>query len=217
MARGKAATFEAQRTAILRTAADLFADKGYHAAAMSQLANACGISKPLLYHYYRDKDHILFDIADNYMDQLLAIIERVEARGLAPQAHIEALIARFLEEYEHSQSQHAVLVQDVKHLPEEQRNTVLRKQRLVVEAFAAVIEEIKPGLRKRSLDKAVTMILFGMINWTFTWLRSDGDLSYSDMAPIVTQIFLGGVTGLSTQSERKSSRKVAAEAALEKL
>lgn len=217
MARGKAATFEMQRASILKSAADLFADKGYHAAAMSELARACGVSKPLLYHYYRDKDHILFDIADNYMDQLLAIIERVEARGLAPQAHIEALIARFLEEYEHSQSQHAVLVQDVKHLPEEQRNTVLRKQRLVVEAFAAVIEEIKPGLRKRSLDKAVTMILFGMINWTFTWLRSDGDLSYSDMAPIVTQIFLGGVTGLSAQSERKSSRKVAAEAALEKL
>lgn len=217
MARGKAATFEAQRTAILRTAADLFADKGYHAAAMSQLASACGISKPLLYHYYRDKDHILFDIADNYMNQLLAIIERVEARGLAPQVHLEALIARFLEEYEHSQSQHAVLVQDVKHLPDEQRDTVLRKQRKVVETFAAAIEEIEPGLKKRALDKPVAMILFGMINWTFTWLRSDGHLSYADMAPVVSQLFLGGVMGLNAQLSQKPCRKARSDTAVDTL
>ena len=40
------------------------------------------------------------------------------------------------------------------------------------------------------------MILFGMINWTFTWLRADGPLTFRDMAPIVTGIFLDGVRGL---------------------
>jgi hypothetical protein len=37
------------------------------------------------------------------------------------------------------------------------------------------------------------MILFGMINWTFTWLKDTGPLSYADMAPIVADLFLGGV------------------------
>ena len=37
------------------------------------------------------------------------------------------------------------------------------------------------------------MILFGMINWTFTWLRPDGKLTYGDMARIVSEIFLTGV------------------------
>ncbi|MDX9699471.1 MAG: TetR/AcrR family transcriptional regulator [Rhodocyclaceae bacterium] len=217
MARGKAATFEMQRASILKSAADLFADKGYHAAAMSELARACGVSKPLLYHYYRDKDHILFDIADSYMDQLLAIIERVEARGLEPRAHLEALIARFLEEYEHSQSQHSVLVQDVKHLPQELRDRVMDKERQVVATFAAVIVEIEPGLKKRSLDKAVAMILFGMINWTFTWLRADGPLSYADMAPVVTQIFMNGIAGLDQRmsSRRTRSRRNVADAVAE--
>jgi hypothetical protein len=36
------------------------------------------------------------------------------------------------------------------------------------------------------------MILFGMINWTFTWLRAEGPLTYADMADVVTQIFLHG-------------------------
>lgn len=206
MARGKAATFEVQRGAILTSAASLFAEKGYHNAAMSELARACGISKPLLYHYYRDKDAILFDIASSYMDTLLAIVAKVQARELEPQAHLEALIARFLEEYEHSQSQHTVLVQDVKYLAEFERQQILGKERQVVTAFAEAIEEVEPGLRKKHLDKPVAMILFGMINWTFTWLRADGRLSYSDMAPVVTQMFMSGVTGLSEKVGRKRAR-----------
>lgn len=209
MARGKAATFEVQRAAILRAAAQLFADKGYHNASMAELAKACGVSKPLLYHYYRDKDHILFDIADSYMDQLLAIVAGVEVRGLAPRAQLEALIARFMEEYEHSQSQHVVLVQDVKFLQDEQRDIVLTKERQVVAAFAEVIEAVEPGLKKKRLDKAVAMILFGMINWTFTWLRAGGPLSYADMAPVVTQIVLNGLNGLSDSLGRGRKRTAA--------
>jgi AcrR family transcriptional regulator len=211
MARGKAATFEVQRAAILQAAANQFADKGFHNASMAELAKACGVSKPLLYHYYRDKDHMLFDIADSYMDQLLAIVTGVEVRELEPRAHLEALIARFMEEYEHSHSQHVVLVQDVKFLHDEQRETVLGKERKVVAAFAEVIEAIEPGLKKKRLDKAVAMILFGMINWTFTWLRPGGALSYADMAPVVTQIMLHGVSGLASSVGKK--RKTAVSAA----
>ena len=206
MARGKAATFELQRATILQAAADLFAEKGFHNASMAELARACGVSKPLLYHYYRDKDHMLFDIADSYMDQLLAIIARIEARDLGPQARLEALIARFMEEYEHSQSQHVVLVQDVKFLQAAQRELVLGKERKVVAAFAEAIVEIEPGLRGRRLDKAVAMLLFGMINWTFTWLRTGGALSHGDMAPVVTQIMLNGIGGLAEHLDKRRKK-----------
>lgn len=206
MARGKAATFDLQRATILQAAANLFAGKGFHNASMAELARACGVSKPLLYHYYRDKDHMLFDIADSYMDQLLGIVAGVEARDLEPRARLKALIARFMEEYEHSQSQHVVLVQDVKFLQEGQRELVLGKERKVVAAFAEVIEDIEPGLRRKRLDKAVAMILFGMINWTFTWLRAGGRMSYGDMAPVVTQIMLNGVGGLSGHLDKRRKK-----------
>jgi AcrR family transcriptional regulator len=199
MARGKAPTFELQRASILEAGAALFARKGFHNASMAELARACGVSKPLLYHYYRDKDHILFDIADSYIDQLLAIVAGVEARGLDAEAHFTALVSRFMEEYEHSQNQHMVLVQDVKFLQAEQAARVAEKQRRVVAAFADALARIEPGLKRRKLDKPVTMILFGMINWTFTWLRADGPLTFRDMAPVVSGIFLNGVRGLPAE------------------
>lgn len=206
MARGKSPTFELQREAILQEAARLFADKGFHNASMAELAAACGVSKPLLYHYYRDKEHILFDIADSYMDRLLAIVAGVEVQELDAEPQLAALVTRFMEEYEHSQSQHVVLVQDVKFLKAEQAEHVVGKQRAVVSAFAAAIERVEPGLKKRKLDKPVAMILFGMINWTFTWLSADGRLTYADMAPVVTTILLNGVKGLVAQMPGRAKK-----------
>ena len=196
MARGKSANFEQQRASILAAAATLFARKGFHNASMAELAKACGISKPLAYHYYRDKEHILFDIADCYIDRLIGIVTRVDDLRLPPEGHFAELVTRFMDEYEHAQDQHMVLVQDVKFLQQEQAAHVAEKQRRVVAAFADALARVEPRLKGNKLDKAVTMILFGMINWTFTWLRADGPLTFRDMAPIVTEIFLNGVRGL---------------------
>lgn len=212
MARGKSHSFEQQRGVILTEAARLFADRGFHNASMAELAKACGVSKALLYHYYRDKEQILFDIADSYIDQLLEIVAAVDAQGLDPEAQLSELVLRFMAEYEHSQCQHMVLVQDVKFLQAEQAEIVTAKQRRVVAAFAATIEGLEPGLKKRQLDKPVAMILFGMINWTFTWLKADGKLTYVDMAPVVTTILLDGVRGLSKKGGKARPNEAASKA-----
>ena len=91
MPRGKAATFELQRASILQAAAELFAARGFASASMAELAEACGVSKPLLYHYYRDKEQILFDMADRYMDGLLAIVGEITSQRLPPLDHFRSL------------------------------------------------------------------------------------------------------------------------------
>jgi AcrR family transcriptional regulator len=193
MARSRAATFDAQRDAMLAAAARLFAERGYPVASVAGLARALGVSKALLYHYYRDKEQLLFDIVDRYLDGLLAAVADVRARKLPVDAHLRALIERLMRAYEHSAAYHRVLVQDVKYLSAPHRNRARSKQRRVVDAFAEAIVAVAPELQKAALAKPVTMVLFGMMNWTFTWLREDGALSYSDLAPVVAGIFLGGV------------------------
>jgi len=159
---------------------------------MADLARACAVSKALLYHYYRDKEHLLFDTADGYLDTLIAIVAEVRARQLPPTEHFSALVARFMQAYEHSQAQHIVLVQDVKFLGEAERHRIVAKERRVVDAFTEAIAALKPRFRRKALRVPLAMILFGMINWTFTWLRADGPLAYRDMAKVVTEIFLRG-------------------------
>ena len=202
MARTRAPTFDQQRASILQAAARLFAERGFEGASMAELAQACRVSKPLLYHYYRDKQHILSDIADSYMDRLLAIVAEVRARKLPAEENLRALIARFMQEYRHSQAQHMVLVQDVKFLADLQRAQVTGKEREVVDAFAQAIAALRPRFRKKALRVPLAMILFGMINWTFTWLRAEGPLTYEDMAQVVSEIFLRGVTDVAGAQQR---------------
>jgi AcrR family transcriptional regulator len=193
VARTKAASFETQRAAIRDTATRLFADRGYPSASIAEVARACGVSKALLYHYYRDKEDLLADIAVSYVDRLAALVDDVAAQNLPPAAHLRRLIEVFMAEYEHSAARHRVLVQDVKYLERAHRARVLARQRRVVGGFAAVVERLAPAATREQLAKPLTMILFGMINWTFTWLKDRGPLTYDDMAPIVADVFLGGI------------------------
>ncbi len=161
MARGRAPTFQLQRATILDAAAGLFAAEGFHNASMAEIARACGVSKALLYHYYRDKEHILYDIAAGHVEDLLAIVADVEAAAESPRERLERLILRFMQAYEGGRRQHVVLIQDVKFLSPEQRARIHEQERRVVHAFALAIEAVEPGLRVVALDKAVTMALFG--------------------------------------------------------
>jgi AcrR family transcriptional regulator len=207
--RTKAATFEAQRSAIRDAATRLFADKGYVSASVADIATSCGVSKALMYHYYRDKEHLLADIAESYIDRLLAIIERVDAERLPAAAQLRRLIECFMSEYQDSAARHRVLVQDVKFLQRGHRARILAKERRVVQGFADVVGRVAPAASKAELSKPLTMILFGMINWTFTWLNDRGQLTYDDMAPVVADLFLGGVGRVRAPGRSRATRRKA--------
>jgi AcrR family transcriptional regulator len=181
---------------MLAAAAQLFADRGYPAASIADLAAPFGVSKGLLYHYYRDKEHLLFDIADRYIDRLVQLTADVESATTTPEATLRHLIERFMVAYEHAGAFHRVLVQDVKYLSAVHRARVRAKQRQVIEAFARAIAVAAPELAGDRLLKPVTMTLFGMMNWTFTWLRPDGPVAHAEFAPVIADLFLGGVRKL---------------------
>jgi AcrR family transcriptional regulator len=201
MARGRSSGYDDQREAILQQATELFAERGYTETSMNQVAEACGLSKPALYHYFRDKSALLVGITEEHVMRLESVTEQVMARNLAPQACLEALIISFVQEYAGARHAHRVLVDEIRFLQESDRIRILDRERHIVSVFAGVICKIRPELQEAGLAKPLTMLLFGMINWMFTWLRSDGKLTYEDMAPMVADFFFGGLAMVKTREE----------------
>jgi TetR/AcrR family transcriptional regulator len=194
MPRGRASGYDAQRAAILARAAQLFAQQGYPGTSMNQVAEACGVSKPSLYHYVSDKYQLLVEITQGHVDRLRALVaDDAAAASQTPEARLRELIARFMAAYADAQAQHRVLTEDVRFLEPKDRRRVLDAEREVVEAFAQAIAAARPDLGARSLHKPLTMLLFGMMNWMFTWLRPDGELTHADMTPVVADLFFGGL------------------------
>ena len=196
MARPRSAGFDLQREQMLATAAQLFATRGYTATTMQGLAAACGVSKATLYHYVRDKNDLLAQIARGHVARLESLVAQVQAQDLPAEDQLRLLIVRFMEVYAKAQHEHRVLTEDVKFLAEHDRQAVLDSQRRVVAAFSAAIVQLRPELQAQQLGKPLAMLLFGMINWTFTWLRAGGHFTHESLAPLVVQLFLGGLNAL---------------------
>ena len=215
MGRVRTAAYDDQREAILAQAAALFARHGYTAASMNQVAAACGISKPTLYHYVRDKHELLLCVAQSHVDHLQALVAEVQqqTRDDAPRERLAQLILRFVQAYADAQNQHRVLTEDVKFLDAESLSRVVSGQRAVVAAFADAVSALRPDLAQAALATPLTMLLFGMINWMFTWLKPDGSISHAAMAPLVVELFLGGLAVVQQPGAAASSRSAKARSA----
>ena len=197
MARPKSASHDLKREQILDVAAESFARQSFPAASMNDIATACGTSKARLYHYYESKEAILFDLLDRYTQRLLALIGEAEARAqrknLSERDALSELVRAFLTEYETSATRHVALVSDTKFLGEVQRELILNRQRDVVAAFTRFLRRAYPERVTPQNQTALTMMLFGMINWTFTWLRPGGPMSYAAFADEVVAVLERGL------------------------
>ena len=221
MARGRSASYEDQRDMILTQAAQLFAKRGYASTSMNQVAEACNLSKATLYHYYRDKYSLLVSIAEGHVTRLAALVEDEQALLLAGEARLRYFIHRIVEAYAGAQDAHRVLTEDVKFLQADDRERVLGKERLVVAAFSRAVTEMRPELANAYLAGPLTMLLFGMVNWMFTWIKPGGRLDHAAMGPIVADLFIGGVgkveagkPGAATKKVLRKSTRISARAVL---
>jgi AcrR family transcriptional regulator len=193
VARPRADHYDAQRARILRAAAALFATHGYTASSMNMVAHACGMTKATLYHYFTDKQSLLLEIAGGHVARLEELAAQPPGQaGDAPDARLRTLIRRFMEAYADAQNAHRVLTEDVRFMDEGPRRTVTDGQRRVVRAFAQSIAACRPDL-PAARHIPLAMLLFGMINWTFTWLRPDGPLDHAQVGEMVADLFLGGL------------------------
>ena len=202
MARTRAKHYDEKRAFILKQAVQLFAEQGFANSSISQLAERCGASKAWFYHYFNSKDAVLFEIFNEYTQRLVNVVRDVRKLELEPEDQFMEFLQRFMRIYESAQTTHFVLLYDLNRLGREQYEIIASRERTVVNELAAILDALSPDLLKHKpeLRKPLAMTLMCMINWTFTWLRKDGQVSYEKFAELTAQVFLHGITGLNKTS-----------------
>ncbi|WP_298951971.1 TetR/AcrR family transcriptional regulator [uncultured Methylobacterium sp.] len=196
MARTRATDYDDKRRAILARSAELFAANGYDRASMSRIADACGVSKANLYHYYRDKDEILFDVIRDHLDALLEAVEAADDPALAPEPRLRALTGALLEAYRDADAQHQVQLNGLALLAPERQTVLKAIERALVGVFSGALAGVAPHLASTPLLKPVTMSFFGMVNWHYLWFRGNGGLTRADYADLVTRLMVDGTRGI---------------------
>lgn len=193
MARTQAADYDDRRDAILKKAASLYAETGFLGTSIADLAQACAMTKSLLYYYFSSKEDILFEIMDNHVGALKDMASAVP-HGADATARLAALTHGFMELYRNASAEHKVLVNDLDKLPEERRAKIVASERALVDIVDEIVSELTgPLAPERKERRAATMIYFGMINWTHTWFTPEGGLTAAQLADLVTGIYLKGL------------------------
>ncbi|MGB0411147.1 MAG: TetR/AcrR family transcriptional regulator [Pikeienuella sp.] len=198
MARPIAVDYENKRGAILRAAARLFADEGYGRASMAEVARRCEISKANIYHYYPSKDALLFDILETHLRDLRDRVVGLSFDSDDPKDQLRAVITEILLAYQGADAEHDVMLSAMQALPPERQDQLRQYQREFVAVGRDCIAAICPPevAQDRSSLWAITMSVFGMLNWHYKWSGGADAATRRAHANLITDMVIGGVPNL---------------------
>lgn len=197
MARTIAKDHDEKRESIQRTAAKVFADTGYDRTSMTMLAKACGISKASIYHYYDSKDDLLFEILETHLKSLRDRVAKVSPDGNA-EGYLRAVILEILLAYRGADDYHRVQSTAMGALESDKQKVLTDYQRALVQQVTDAVREVVSAEisdDKKAL-RAVTMSLFGMLNWFYMWNRDKGEQNRRDYAQMVGDMVIKGLPAM---------------------
>lgn len=208
MARTRSENYDSIHLGILTNAAALFSAQGYMRASIADLADACKLSRGALYHYFESKEAILFAILDAHIREMIACVETAVAAGGPTMTQFQNVIRAVVEVNAKSPHEQRVLIHDLPFLNEEEQQAIKGLQRQLVDTVADLLVRLDAeGKIVKRTKKIYTMILFGIINYTYTWYDPKGGIDPREFADMAVEVFMNGfapagAARLATASQR---------------
>ena len=187
----------ARRRELTREAARLFAEKGYHGAALSDIAEALGVKTPSLYAHVASKQELLYEIMRQGADAFHAALDGVPERGpvterirLALRAHLRVVAEQL--------DLATVFVREWRYLEGERREEIVEERRRYEQRFRDLFREGRElGELRTDLDEgAAALLTLSAVNWAYTWLRPGRDTD--ELADRFWALLVDGMRGYST-------------------
>ncbi len=212
----KAAREDAEETrrTILRTAQQLFMDYGYRAVSTRQIADACGLTQPALYHHFHDKQELYVEVMKEEINRTRAALERIARRSDSVSDRLRQVIRYLLSSTQHDLG---MMFHDIQQElnPQAQQTLNEQFQTGLIAPIASVFEDgLQQGLlRDRQhggVDAVTTTYLFmSMLSQFLTRSQYSRHLAHTrpsfpssevEQAEMIVQILL---YGLATDQERQ--------------
>jgi AcrR family transcriptional regulator len=179
---------------ILEAAAQIFSEKGYHAASMRDIARAVNLQKASLYHHVSGKQEILLNLLDQALDILIEDIGWVVAKPNPSDEKLRLAIRVYLQRLIDQRDLAAVLLFEHRSLDPELKIRHMPRRDRFERLWRSLIESgIEEGVFTCENPSQAARALLGVMNWTITWFRLDGQFSYHEISDQFSDLFLFGL------------------------
>ena len=182
------------RDDILDAAAQVIRQKGFHGASMSDIAGAVNLQKASLYHHVASKQEILLALLERALGLLTEYISAIATQELPADNKLRQMMGAYLKALADNSDLSAVLLFEhrsldkkshARHVPHRDKFEGLWRDVLNEGVRTKVFECPDTGMAVRAL--------MGVMNWTLTWYRPDGDKSIEKIADGYADLFFHGL------------------------
>lgn len=196
------------RESILAAAVQLFATYGYHAAPLRDIARIAGIQAASIYHYYPNKQSLLVEIMETYMQRLNHGLEHILSAHTDPLRRLQEAIVHHISLHTNYKDEFFIIDTEIRALEGEQRTHILSLR----DTYEALFQElISDGMQRdvfRASDVKVTSYaIIAMCTEVATWFKPGRRLTVQEVTNIYTQLIAQGLlkaTG-TTQTQEGST------------
>jgi AcrR family transcriptional regulator len=184
-----------RRAEVVRAAARLFSERGYHGTSMQHLGDALGLQRGSLYAHIGSKEELLFDVVDEGADRFLERgREAVEREGTAGE-RLQALLVGHAETAAEHLDAATVFLNEWRYLSEDLRAAVQAKRDGYEAMVRAIVEDgVRAGEFRPDADVrfAATLVLSAG-NWLFSWYRPGGELGPTEIGERFAELMTRGL------------------------
>ncbi|MEX2211384.1 MAG: TetR/AcrR family transcriptional regulator [Gaiellaceae bacterium] len=187
-----------KRRLLLDSATKVFAERGYHACRVGDIATEAGVAYGLLYHYFESKEDVLRTIFRETWGQMLETISGIDAAGGHARDQVRRVAAVVLGSWKANPDLIRLLVREVARGP--QLEEQIEEIRLAFDALERIVRrgmatgEFRPGLEPRVASWA----LYGALEEVLTgWVMGRPPETAEEVAAAVNTVVTVLVDGLS--------------------
>lgn len=191
-----------RRDQIVDAAARLFERNGYHQTGITDIADAVGIQKSTVYHYFTSKNEILYDIHEAFIRGLYdSQLARSKRGGMTEREELAQIIQEVIDVIHERRGYVRVFFEYYRELPKEDRERI----RALRKAYADLVRDViargaaSGAFAVTDVDLA-TLALFGSMNWAYQWYRPGERLSRREVADLLWRHTIGGLIGLGDRA-----------------
>jgi AcrR family transcriptional regulator len=182
------------RDQVLRTAADLFRERGYRATTVDHIAARLGMSKASLYTYFRAKDAMLAAISRETIEAFTRELGLVLASRLPPEEKLRRMVRQHVRFVIANRSFLTVFFSEEASLPKRfARSLAAQKARYDRGVESIVVEGIRAGVFRDVPPRLVVFGLLGMLNWLYKWYNPAGRWGAEEIASEFLAVVEGGL------------------------
>ncbi|GBD31793.1 HTH-type transcriptional repressor KstR2 [bacterium HR33] len=183
----------ARREAILRAALRGFKDKGYHATTLEDIARNLGVRASALYHYFPDKETILYRCHRDALLELGALVRRARRSFASPADRLRYLIEQHVRVMTET-LQGSPLAFEISALsPERRKRVVALRDRYEAFLRRTIEDGIAEGSFRAVDPKSSALAILGAVNWIARWYRPDGTLNAEELGRRFSDFLIGGL------------------------